>query len=285
MPAHTAGAADPPRGNKALSICVDLAALGPQPSVEEFVAAAHERLARAFGCSSGHVAVAVRENRAPDDPLEGWRLPVFYAIGAGSSDEALAVETEICQETYLRDPIVKNVIRDAGRHRVYHDPDPATAPNRQGTLDAKYWSLLGLVDRLKLVHALEADVEVHVSIDRRTGAALFERDDAIVLEDVVPALGPWARRLALLHGYAPACAPLTVRERQVASRLLGHAPLKLLADQLGLSEARAREIVRAVYRKLGVGGRLELQSRWAGTRLAPAAQPIATTRPHRRRRR
>ena len=62
-----------------------------------------------------------------------------------------------------------------------------------------------------------------------------------------------------------------------ASRLLGHANVKNVASDLSMSEARARELVRSVYKKLRLSGRLELVNRWASAVSLPAPLDIPTS--------
>ncbi len=266
----------------ALTACVELTALGPQGSVPSYIAAGHGCIARAVGATSGFVGVSVRLRPRRDDPLEGWRLPVFYAIGAKSREEAVAVEQELREETYVNDAVVRAVIRDSGRHRVYHDPDPRKPPGRPNTLDEKYWTMLGLVDRLKLVYEVSDRVALHFGFDRTAGAEHFTARERGLLEDVLLGLGPWARRVALIHGFLEDQQPLSPRERDIACALLGHATVKQIAAQLDISEPRARELVRAVYRKLDVGSRAELASEWSAAPATAAALPVAMTRVRRR---
>jgi DNA-binding CsgD family transcriptional regulator len=265
----------------AVSTSVDLAALGPQVSVERYIAASYGRIAEALGASGGYLAIAARVSPPDGDPLWGWRMVGFYAVGPDSQQEVLAVEHVLREDSYLQDPVVQNVVRAAGRHRVYHDPDPRTVPEGVGTIDLQFWNLLGLEDRMKLVYALAPDVELHLGIDRRMGLGRFAGADEQFLDELIHGLRPWAQRVALLHGYLAGREPLSMREREVACALLGHAPPKEFAGALGISEARAREIVRAVYRKLRVRSRAELASVWAGQHANLAAQPVATARTRR----
>lgn len=104
------------------------------------------------------------------------------------------------------------------------------------------------------------------------------------LEAIARGLGPWSQRLALLHGFLAQQQPLSARERAMACALLGPAPTKLIAAGLRVSEARARELTRDVYRKLRVRSRLELTDAWLSLAPAPPSSAMATTRPRRRRR-
>lgn len=240
-------------------------------------------MARLIGATSGFVGVGARVVPPMNDPLDGWRLPIFYAIGPNSEAQAIAVEQELREESYVHDPVVRGVIADSGRHRVYHDSDPRKPPRRENTIDLKYWTLLNLVDRLKLVYEVSPDVALHFGFDRVGAARRFGRGEVRTLEDVIGGLGPWARRVALLHGFVEGRQPLSPREREVGCALLGHASVKEIAGQLGMSEARARELVRAVYRKLRVASRAQLASAWtAAPSTAVAPMEVAMSRTRRR---
>ena len=284
---HPAESAAGPRDRvprRAFEVCVALAALGPEPTVERFVGASFASLARALDGSSGHVAIASRSEPVEGDPLRGFRVDIFYGMGPGR-EHIVSVDEELRAETYLHDPTVQAIARDAGRHRVYHDPDPRTDPARTGTIDAKYWTLRDLSDRLKLVYALTADIELHFAVDRLAGSAPFDAEDVLTLEAIASGLAPWTARLALLHGYTHGRAPLSARERAVACALLGHEPTKLIASSLELSEARARELTRDVFKKLRVRSRLELVSAWLSPLRAPHPLSAEVTRSRRKRKR
>ncbi len=248
--------------SRIIRACADLTAQGPADTVEQFVAEGHARMAAVLESRSGFCVIAARSRPVEGDPLLGWRVQLFYAVGA-SDDEIIPAAQDVQEETYVDDPVVQRLVRDAGRHRTYHDPDPRTDPDRRGTIDERYWELLRLVDRLKLVYALGSDVEIHLGFDRFVGESRFSTTERDLLWSLLSGIGPWMERLALLHGYLEGQAPLSPRERQIALGLLGDAPLKHIAGRLGMSEARARELVRAVYRKLGVGSRAELAFLWA----------------------
>lgn len=66
--------------------------------------------------------------------------------------------------------------------------------------------------------------------------------------------------------------------------LLGHAPLETIADDLGLNEARSRELARDGYKKLGVSGRIGLANAWSSVVEGESHDPVATTRLKRARR-
>lgn len=270
--------------SRAFEACLALTALGPQPTVERFVGASFASLLAALDGSSGHLGIASRGQAAEGDPLGGFRLEIFYGIGPGR-EHLVAVDEEIRAETYLHDPVVQALVRDAGRHRVYHDADPRTDRTRAGTLDEKYWRLRELGDRMKLVYALTPDVELHFAVDRAKGSAPFDAEDVLTLEAIASGLAPWTARVALLHGYTQGRTPLSGRERAVACALLGHAPTKLIASELEISEARARELTRDVFKKLRVRSRLELASAWHSPLRAPSPLSAEVTRARRKRRR
>lgn len=51
---------------------------------------------------------------------------------------------------------------------------------------------------------------------------------------------------------------LTPREETIARAILAATPNKLIADELGISEQTVKNRLSTLYRKLGVGNRLEL---------------------------
>lgn len=248
----------------AFDVCVALAALPPPSDVAQYVAAGHARIVAGVGSTSGFVGLGVRRRPAGDDPLLGWRIALFYGVGRREEAAVALTEQVLADESYVHDPIVQSVVADAGRSRVYHDPDPRTDRSLRGTLNERFYRAQGIADRLKFVCTVSPGVEIHGSADRPLGSPRFEPADVVFLEHVVRGLGPWARRVALLHGHLEGCDPLSPREREVACALLGVAPIKVFAGPLAMGEARAREITRAVYRKLRVASRAELASRWAG---------------------
>jgi DNA-binding CsgD family transcriptional regulator len=272
----------PQRLSEALQICVGLAALSPQPSADLFVAAGLEPMARALGATGGHFGLASRRRPPVGDPLQGFRLDVYYGFGARFSDELTQADELLQSEAYIHDPGVQVTASEAGRHRIYHDPDPRTEPSRADWIDVHTWSLFQLVDRLKLVYAMTPDAELHFAFDRGPGCRPYEVDDIAMLETLTRGLEPWGRRVALLHGCLDGRTLLSTRERALACALLGHAPLKNVARELEVSEARARELARSVYRKLRVNGRLGLAAAWAAVPSDTAFAPISAALRRRR---
>ncbi len=263
------------RLGEALQACVALAAFGPQPTVEQVILLGLERMNRVLDASGGHFALGSRRRQPEGDPLRGWRIDVFYTLGARFDADLVRVDELIRTEAYVQDPGVQRTVRDAGRHRIYHDPDPRTHPTRAGSIDAYFWDIAGLVDRLKLVYALSPTLELHFGFDRGQGEVPYETSDIATLEALIAGIEPWGRRVALLHGCLEGQTMLSPRERALSCALLGQEPLKNIADAQGISEARAREVARSVYRKLNVDGRIGLSCAWAGERAAKASTPIS----------
>lgn len=273
----------PKRLEESLQVCVALAALPPQSSAEKFVAAGVELIARSLDATGGHFGLASRRRPREGDPLQGFRLDVYYNFGPRFAEDLLRADELIQSESYVHDPGIQLTARDAGKHRIYHDPDPRTQPSRAGSIDAHTWESLALVDRLKLVHALTDDLEAHFAFDRDAKSLPFDANDRATLETIMGGLSPWAQRAALLHGCLQGQTLLSARERTLACALLGPEPLKSVADELGIGEARAREIARNVYRKLRVDGRIGLAGAWAGARTETALAPISPLLRRRRR--
>lgn len=271
-------------GAEALRICLALGMLSPEQTVERYIASGLELMAGHIDSSCGHLALASRRDRGPTDPALGWRLDVYYSFGGQDGSELRFADDLIQSEAYIHDLGIQRTVRDAGQHRIYHDPDPRTQPTRMTSLDAAIWTARQLVDRVKLVFALAPDLELHFAFDRPASAAPFEPRDIARLHSLVDGLEPWGRRVALLHGRLAEGILLSPRERALACALLDQAPLKKVADALGIGEARARELARGVYRKLRVDGRLGLVQAWAGPRevrtLVPISAPLLRRRRH-----
>ena len=276
-PGHDDVSGDLDLTRQAVAVCVDLAAMGPQETLAEYVASGHARIGRMLGAARGFAVLAAKMDRSPkDDPLLGWRIELCYDIGPKSNEQVVAVEGDVREETYVHDPLIRSACRAAGRHRVLHIPDPRKVAAHRATFEAKYWTMFSLRDRLKAVHALSPTVELHLSFDRSMDATRFGCREVCLLELVTSGMAPWAQRFAFMLGRLDGLAVLSPREREVAYGLLGHANVKNVAANLSMSEARARELIRAVYKKLGVGGRLELANKWASSTVPPAT-PLGST--------
>ncbi|MBX3198913.1 MAG: hypothetical protein KF894_12335 [Labilithrix sp.] len=268
---------------EAVAVCVDLAAMGPQETIAAYVASGHARIGRALGAARGFAVLAVKYPRPPeDDPLLGWRIDLCYDVGPKSAAQIVAVEKDVREETYLDDPLIRITCEAAGRHRVEHVADPRKLAAYRTTIAAKYWTMFALRDRLKAIHALSPSTELHLSFDRASEDRPFGDREVRLLDLVTSGIAPWAQRFALMVGRLEGLAALSPREREVANGLLGHANVKNIAADLSIGEARARELIRSVYRKLRVNGRLELANKWASA-VVPSAPLGHTTAVGRRR--
>jgi DNA-binding NarL/FixJ family response regulator len=65
---------------------------------------------------------------------------------------------------------------------------------------------------------------------------------------------------------------LTARERQVATLLRGGRANKQIAAQLRISEARVKQLVRQVCRKLAAANRAEAAAKWTDLEAERTAQ-------------
>lgn len=265
--------------------CADLLGLRPAGGIPAYVSEAHAHLGRLIGSAEGHVVLALR-TAAPDDPLKGFRPIHSFTIGRrGTSALSMTPEAMRDDELLLNDPGIRRVIEGAGHHRAFHDPDPRTVPEMRGSIEERFWRDRGICDRLRIVHALDEGCELHLGFDRFVGEPPFTDGEEEALARVNVALGPWARRVAFLHGYGDGLTPLSARERDTLCFLLSDAPQKLLPAHLKLSEARSRELVRSLYAKFGITRRIELIWRWVVQRppSPPTEHVVATRRSARRR--
>lgn len=264
--------------------CVDLGALRPSAGLPEFVATGHRLMAGVVGADEGHVVVVTRVPAAESDPLHGFRAAYAFLVGTRrAADPAMTERFLRSPELVAADPTVRAIMAEHGHHRVYHAPDPRTDPAQAGTIDLAIWTRLELVDRLKAVHALDADRELHLAFDRFAGDARpgwakpFDENDVLRAHEMIAVVGPWVRRLFLLAGLLPGHDPLAPREQEMLALLLGGAAQKTLHTALGVSVPRARELVRDVYAKLGVSSRSELHDLWLGP-MATQPVPVAPLR-------
>jgi DNA-binding CsgD family transcriptional regulator len=252
-----------------------LLSLPPRPTIPAYVAAAHALLGSLVGSADGHVVLAV-QIATPDDPLRGFRGVHAFTIG---TREILApsVTPSVMKDDalVLRDWGVRRKFAEAGRHRIFHDPDPSEVPEMRGTIEEHQWNDRRISDRLKVVHALDERHEIHYGFDRFAGEPRFTVEDERRIEGINRSLGTWGRRVALLHGYGPGLAPLSDREREALVFLLSDVPQKELSAHLDVSQARARELVRLLYAKLAVTTRIELTARWRGeSAVTTATSPV-----------
>jgi len=259
----------------AVQLCMALYELPPARTIARYVAAGHRRLGEGLGSREGFVVLAVRVEPPDGDPLAGFRPLYNFTIGKRSlSSTEVTAELLKNERRLLDDPVLRRMVAGAGRHRVFHGPDPRTVPALRTSVEVDYWNVRGVVDRLKAIHAIDQRLELHVGFDRSTGEPRFGRREEALVEALVAGMRPWARRIAFLVGEAPARMSLTPREREALCLLLGDLAQKQHAEALGLSSARARELVRSVYRKIGVGSRVELMARWYSARGDAQRTPV-----------
>jgi DNA-binding CsgD family transcriptional regulator len=264
---------------RAIDVYTRLYELPPGENVPAYVAAGLQCLGAALGSDEGYVVLVLRAMPPQGDPLFGFRPVYNFTIGRQFVESTeLTAELLRNDDLLIRDPILRRMVESAGRHRSFHDPDPRLSPATRDTVDAQYWTVRGLVDRVKLVHALDANRELHIGFDRSTGMEPFGPAETALLEPLTRGIGPWARRIALLHGEGPAMTPLAPRERDTLCQLLSDRPQKSYAQALGVSDARARELVRLVYRKLRVASRSELMTLWSVRPQGPSPLPAVEWR-------
>ena len=61
-----------------------------------------------------------------------------------------------------------------------------------------------------------------------------------------------------MRGLPPPVARLTPREREIIDAILGAASNRVIAERLGISEQSVKNRLTGLYKKLGVGNRVEL---------------------------
>jgi DNA-binding NarL/FixJ family response regulator len=61
-----------------------------------------------------------------------------------------------------------------------------------------------------------------------------------------------------MKGLPPPVVKLTPREREIIDAILGAASNRAIAERLGISEQSVKNRLTGLYKKLGVGNRVEL---------------------------
>jgi DNA-binding CsgD family transcriptional regulator len=255
------------------TVAASLLELSPFPSVTAYVSRGHALIGALIDAREGNVVFSARI-AARGDALAGFRPVHAFTIGSRETATPSTTSAAIADDAaLLADPMMRTKVVGAGRHRVVRE----RATDQRSSLFEQMWRERRLLDRVQLVHALDADRELWLSFDRLAGEQPFTAAERRTLATVAATIGGWARRVAYLLGYAPDVSPLSERERATLAFLLSDHPQKLLARHLAVSEARARELVRTLYVKLAVAGRLELIWRWIGRPPQAAAPPVLAT--------
>jgi DNA-binding CsgD family transcriptional regulator len=214
--------------------------LRPRRSIEGYTASGHALVAAALEARFGFVAI--------NCPTASSSATAAH----GNHDARGNVEPEPA-------PLNVRILYALGHKHV-------DAPTVLAALHAAPISTLHPVPvrRLQASCLLPTGVEVFFVFERLVDERPFSQAEARRLEAFQAALQPFAERVALGHGAGTGRALLTRREREAAAMLLGSRAQKCFSDELGTSDARAREVVRNVYTKLGVSSRAELCAAWLG---------------------
>lgn len=61
-----------------------------------------------------------------------------------------------------------------------------------------------------------------------------------------------------MRGLPPPVAKITPREREIINAILSAASNRVIAERLGISEQSVKNRLTGLYKKLGVGNRVEL---------------------------
>ena len=61
-----------------------------------------------------------------------------------------------------------------------------------------------------------------------------------------------------MRGLPPPVAKITPREREIINAILNAASNRVIAERLGISEQSVKNRLTGLYKKLGVGNRVEL---------------------------
>ncbi len=222
-----------------------------------------ERLGQVMGVDQGFTTIHGQVAPMPADPLLGYR-PIFhetYGEGAARIDRAMA-EWHAQGQSFLADPVLGQVVRGHGRQRTFIQ---RLSVDRQA-FDRSYirqiFKCAQVEDRIVSVFPIADGLEITFGFDRKLGGGRFSASDEQVIAALAAGMVPLAKACVRSRGLMPGQQSLSPRERDVLRFLLGPLSEKEIADRLDLSATYVHQVVKAVYRKLGVRSRPGLMSMW-----------------------
>lgn len=232
---------------------------------------AHQHLLRSLcalaGAQDGSTTImsksAPHSARKPD-PFWGWRPAQVISMEGGAQEPTPPYGPNWGADVNVGlNTMMSRCRRSKDRgHAVYLRGDLVGDAEWSDTPFSSFFHHYRIVDRIVLVYALSADVELWFCLDRNEPAKRFAVGDDEVLATVLGGLGPVCLRLAMSYGILNPHALLTPRERETLLHLLDSKTEKEIALAMGLTPRSAHQNVVAVFRKLLVKSRAELMVMW-----------------------
>lgn len=119
----------------------------------------------------------------------------------------------------------------------------------------------GVGDVLHIVVNLDQECESWLVFYKPDGEDFFTEEDKLLAQEIVMGAAEWFRRILLFRGAVlPSKRVLSPQEQRVLQLLIKGKRDQEIADQCGFSVSTARSHTASIYRKLSVGGKVELMS-------------------------
>lgn len=210
---------------------------------------------------------------AAADPQLGWRGRAIEHLALTPEIARMSAQAMREQDT---DPgmTTRAIVAGAGSFRVHR--------MRDGIVDMErfrrtphyhaFYKDIGITDRMWAAFPLNTDLESYFLFDLYRTRRRFSEADVALVAETLRGLKWFHYNLMLSRGLQLAGAPLTPRQRQVLTLLLGNGSEKTIAHRLGLTPSTTHQYAVELYRKFGVKGRTGLMALWLGGAPPPTNQ-------------
>ena len=207
---------------------------------------------------------ATRWRAAPkDDKLGGWRPRAVRFLRQDEARDQVLARFRAEHKINVVDPQTAAMLARAGQTRVCL---------RRELVDDKTWKKsalyrevlrpLGVEDRLLGSHAVSADAESYIGVDRGKNDAPFGERERDLLQLFLLGSGAMHRDLMRARGLIGMEASLSPREQDVQELLLTSLTEEQIGLALKLTPRTTHQYVVAILRKWRVSGRVGLMARW-----------------------
>lgn len=197
--------------------------------------------------------------------MRGWKVvDIGFPIGFdGNLSEEVKAYFKKAQESGNVDPQVELSVKSAGKSRVHLLDDAITKKDWQEHWMKAWLERQGVGERMVGAFTLSDESESYFLVDRPPNSRAFSEADRELFYELLisfPRLHYW---LFLERGLvAPAQRPLSPRERQVLSLLMGSMPEQEIAQSLELSKGTVHNYIGGIYKNYAISSRYELMQLW-----------------------
>ena len=174
-------------------------------------------------------------NARPDDPVKGWRVPMYrFLYPTQLLDEAAREQAKKLNQGMADENTIAN-IAVAGCFRANRICDLVSEEWFNSLYYQVYYRGVGHSDATYIAFPVNEDAESWFGFYRKLDKPNFTVEERDVLAYVLRGLKWFHRQLMLSHGLLIASAPLTPSERRVLELLLSPAAEKEIARKLGVN--------------------------------------------------